>query len=178
VLDPLILHGPLLRYNSSQQQSMRWREWNLVSGVTKKAFMVRSMHIAIRFSRRLRWCIRGILGWHGFRVGWSRAESKTTSKDAFISNAGDHGAAGGRTNFRTAFAKPWLSLVSVTALACAFTSLPELPIVMEKPPPQAVSIIEMIGLPPSANTAVEDSCQGPAFEYSTDLAKALAEDSS
>jgi hypothetical protein len=121
------------------------------------------------------------IGWHGFRVGWSRAESKTTSKGAFISNAGDHGAAGGRTNFRTAFAKPSFSLLSVTAFAGAFTSLLESPIAMEKPPPQAVSIIEMIGLLPSqklANAAVQDICQGSAFECSTDLAKALAEDSS
>jgi len=36
-------------------------------------------------------------------------------------------------NFRTAFAKPSFSLLSVTALACAFTSSLELPIAMEKP---------------------------------------------
>jgi hypothetical protein len=43
-------------------------------------------------------------------------------------------AAGGRTNFRTAFAKPSFSLLSVTAFARAFTSLLELPKAMEKPP--------------------------------------------
>jgi hypothetical protein len=44
-----------------------------------------------------------------------------------------------------------------------------------------VNIIEVIGVPPSqklANAAMQDICQGPAFECSTDLAKALAEDSS
>jgi hypothetical protein len=113
------------------------------------------------------WCIRGIEraatnGWHGFRVGWSSAESKTTSKGAFISNAGDHGAAGGRTNFRTAFAKPSFSLLSVTAFAGAFTSLLESPIAMEKPPPQAVSIIAGSGIT-SKNLQVENANnhQGP-----------------
>jgi hypothetical protein len=36
-------------------------------------------------------------------------------------------------NFRTALAKPSFSLLSVTALACAFTSSVELPIAIEKP---------------------------------------------
>ena len=38
-----------------------------------------------------------------------------------------------RTNFRTALAKPSFSLLSVTALAWAFTSSLELPMAMEKP---------------------------------------------
>ena len=38
-----------------------------------------------------------------------------------------------KTNFCTALAKPSFSLLSVTALACAFTSSLELPIAMEKP---------------------------------------------
>ena len=44
-----------------------------------------------------------------------------------------HAAADRRTNFRTALAKPSFSLLSVTALACAFTSSLALPMAMEKP---------------------------------------------
>src|SRR3984893_523883 len=44
-----------------------------------------------------------------------------------------HALAGRRINFRTALAKPSLSLLSVTVLACAFTSSLELPMAMEKP---------------------------------------------
>src|SRR6185312_9237984 len=41
--------------------------------------------------------------------------------------------AGDKTNFFTAFAKPSFSLLSVTALACAFTSSLALPMAIEKP---------------------------------------------
>ena len=44
-----------------------------------------------------------------------------------------HAAAARRTNFRTALAKPSSSLLSVTALACSFTSSLALPMAMEKP---------------------------------------------
>ena len=58
-------------------------------------------------------------------------EAATTPHRVLLRDGARHQP--GRRNFRTALANPSFSLLSVTALAWAFTSSLELPMAMEKP---------------------------------------------